>query len=85
MDIGIMQGRLCVPESDFIQVFPIENWQQEFSAARDAGLVSIEWIYDTYGLGRQSLGDPCRSRRNNKALLGPWHRREIDLRGLLHG
>ena len=55
MDIGIMQGRLCVPEADFIQVFPIDNWRQEFPAARVAGLVSIEWIYDTYGLGANPL------------------------------
>ncbi|MEY2558849.1 MAG: L-ribulose-5-phosphate 3-epimerase [Verrucomicrobiota bacterium] len=44
--IGIMQGRLVPPIGERIQAFPAERWRDEFSAARAAGLASIEWIYD---------------------------------------
>lgn len=44
--IGIMQGRLVPPIGDRIQAFPAEHWRNEFSAAHEAGLDSIEWIYD---------------------------------------
>jgi hexulose-6-phosphate isomerase len=44
--IGIMQGRLVPPIGDRIQAFPAERWRDEFPAAQEAGLDSIEWIYD---------------------------------------
>ena len=44
--VGIMQGRLVPPVDDQIQAFPAEKWREEFPAARNAGLDSIEWIYD---------------------------------------
>jgi L-ribulose-5-phosphate 3-epimerase len=47
--IGIMQGRLSPPVGDTIQAFPAEHWADEFPAAREAGIASIEWIYDIDG------------------------------------
>lgn len=47
--IGIMQGRLIPPEAGRFQAFPRERWANEFALAADAGLASIEWIYDLYG------------------------------------
>jgi hexulose-6-phosphate isomerase len=47
--IGIMQGRLTAPVGDRIQAFPADHWRDEFARARDAGLSSIEWIYETSG------------------------------------
>jgi hexulose-6-phosphate isomerase len=44
--IGIMQGRLSVPEHGRIQSFPIAAWREEFPRAAEAGLQAIEWIYD---------------------------------------
>jgi hexulose-6-phosphate isomerase len=44
--LGIMQGRLVPPVGERIQAFPAERWRDEFPAAREAGLQSIEWIYD---------------------------------------
>jgi len=44
-----MQGRLVPPVGDRIQAFPVDRWRDEFPAARQAGLQSIEWIYDTEG------------------------------------
>lgn len=49
MLIGIMQGRLLPPEPDRFQAFPRTHWQEEFALAAEAGLQSIEWIYDVYG------------------------------------
>jgi L-ribulose-5-phosphate 3-epimerase len=49
--LGIMQGRLVPPVEGRIQAFPRENWAAEFSNAAAAGLESIEWIYDSCGLG----------------------------------
>lgn len=47
--IGIMQGRLVPPIDNRIQCFPRDNWQDEFVLAAQAGIDSIEWIYDLYG------------------------------------
>ena len=47
--IGIMEGRLFPPEAGRFQSFPREHWADEFNKARQAGLDSIEWIYDLYG------------------------------------
>jgi L-ribulose-5-phosphate 3-epimerase len=44
--IGIMQGRLSAPLHGRIQAFPTGTWQAEFVRAEEAGLQSIEWIYD---------------------------------------
>src|SRR5690349_15173699 len=53
--IGIMQGRLVPPVEDRIQAFPREHWSEEFPNAAAARLDSIEWIYDTYGLGANPI------------------------------
>jgi len=47
--LGIMQGRLVPPETDFVQTFPRARWREEFPRAEAAGLCAIEWIYDSYG------------------------------------
>lgn len=44
--IGIMQGRLSPPINGRIQAFPAMTWREEFHAAQEAGLDSIEWIFD---------------------------------------
>ncbi len=56
--IGIMQGRLGPPENGRIQSFPRACWAAEFPAAASAGLESIEWIYDAYGMGFNPLETP---------------------------
>ena len=47
--IGIMQGRLLPPLEGRFQCFPRNRWAEEFPRASEAGLQSIEWIYDAYG------------------------------------
>ncbi|MGZ4971481.1 MAG: sugar phosphate isomerase/epimerase family protein [Limisphaerales bacterium] len=49
MRIGIMQGRLVPPIENRIQCFPRDRWADELPAAQQAGLETIEWIYDLYG------------------------------------
>jgi L-ribulose-5-phosphate 3-epimerase len=44
-----MQGRLLPPEPGHFQAFPRDRWRDEFSLAAQAGLDSIEWIYDVHG------------------------------------
>lgn len=44
--IGIMQGRLTVPNGRGIQFFPFENWHNEFVTAKEIGINEIEWIFD---------------------------------------
>lgn len=44
-----MQGRLVPPLDARIQCFPRESWADEFAFAADAGLDTIEWIYDQFG------------------------------------
>lgn len=44
--VGIMQGRLLPPFEGRFQTFPAVGWRQEFGHARQAGLASIEWIYE---------------------------------------
>lgn len=44
--IGIMQGRLTVPNGRGIQFFPFDNWQSEFEAVKEIGLDEIEFIFD---------------------------------------
>ena len=46
--IGIMQGRLSPPFEERFQAFPADSWRDEFHRASRAGLVSIEWIFETY-------------------------------------
>ncbi len=48
MKIGIMQGRLLPPIGEAIQRFPRDGWKKEFPLAAEAGLSSIEWIYEVY-------------------------------------
>lgn len=43
-----MQGRLSPPFEGRFQTFPADSWRDEFYRASSAGLVSIEWIYETY-------------------------------------
>ncbi len=47
--MGIMQGRLLPPMDGRFQCFPRNRWAEEFPLAAEAGLQSIEWIYDAYG------------------------------------
>lgn len=47
--IGIMQGRLQPPVDGRFQSFPKGSWAIEFPRAAEAGLTSIEWIYDAFG------------------------------------
>lgn len=53
--LGIMQGRLLPPMEGRFQSFPRGRWAEEFPSAAAAGLGTIEWIYDTYGLGANPL------------------------------
>lgn len=50
-----MQGRLVAPVDGRIQAFPADAWGDEFARAAEAGLDSIEWIYETYGADRNPL------------------------------
>ena len=45
-----MQGRLSRPQNDKIQLFPVNNWEQEFELAAEIGYVCIEWIIDSDGI-----------------------------------
>jgi len=47
--IGIMQGRLVPPTENRIQCFPRLSWEDEFELGAQAGIDTIEWIYDLYG------------------------------------
>jgi hexulose-6-phosphate isomerase len=53
--IGIMQGRLLPPQGGLFQCFPREGWATELAFAAQAGLDSIEWIYDVYGEGANPI------------------------------
>lgn len=44
--IGIVQGRLLPPVKGNIQAFPKDQWEEEFSLAREVGFDGIEWIFD---------------------------------------
>jgi L-ribulose-5-phosphate 3-epimerase len=48
LSIGIMQGRLLPPYEGRLQAFPADRWREEFALAREAGLSSIEWIYELH-------------------------------------
>ena len=45
-NIGFIQGRLSPIINNKIQVFPVENWEKEFSEAKIIGLDMIEWTID---------------------------------------
>ena len=47
--LGTMQGRLLPPTEGLFQSFPKDRWAEEFPCAEQAGLYSIEWIYDRFG------------------------------------
>lgn len=51
-----MQGRLLPPISGRIQAFPAERWREEFPRAAEAGLQTIEWIYESAGAEANPLG-----------------------------
>lgn len=55
--IGIMQGRLSPPLHGRIQAFPAGIWQAEFPRAEEAGLKSIEWIYDVEDADTNPIGN----------------------------
>src|SRR5271166_4941282 len=44
-----MQGRLLPPMEGRFQCFPRDRWRDEFELAAQAGLQTIEWIYDAFG------------------------------------
>lgn len=51
-----MQGRLLPPVEGRFQSFPQHGrWHDEIAIAREAGLDGIEWIYDTFGEGRNPI------------------------------
>jgi L-ribulose-5-phosphate 3-epimerase len=76
--IGIMQGRLFPPEAGRFQSFPREHWAQEFELAAQAGLDSIEWIYDLYGADVNPIAtDPGIQRM--KALSTQHHVRVLSI------
>jgi len=50
-----MQGRLGPPVEGRFQSFPRGRWAEEFPRAAEAGLGAIEWIYDSYGMGANSI------------------------------
>lgn len=51
-----MQGRLLPPVDGRIQAFPAGRWREEFPRAAEAGLQTIEWIYESYGVTENPLG-----------------------------
>ena len=53
---GIMQGRLLPPIDGAIQRFPRDQWEKEFPLAVEAGVASIEWIYEVYGADSNPIG-----------------------------
>jgi len=55
MRIGIMQGRLVPPIGNRIQAFPTGEWETEFGRAREAGLATIEWIYEVFAAEENPL------------------------------
>jgi hexulose-6-phosphate isomerase len=54
--IGIMQGRLLPPFEGRFQGFPADRWREEFPKAQQAGLASIEWIYEVFHEQDNPLG-----------------------------
>ena len=44
-----MQGRLVPPSDGRFQCFPRTNWADEFKYAAQAGIDTLEWIYDQHG------------------------------------
>jgi len=57
--ISIMQGRLLPPFEGRFQAYPAKEWEEEFYAAADLGLYSIEWIYEKPYEGENALS--CQS------------------------
>jgi hexulose-6-phosphate isomerase len=51
-----MQGRLTPPFEGRFQAFPASSWRDEFYRAREAGLASIEWIYELPHEAENPLG-----------------------------
>lgn len=54
--IGIMQGRLLPPYEGRFQAFPADSWRREFTLGRDAGIQTIEWIYEQPHEAENPLG-----------------------------
>ena len=57
VDVGIMQGRLLPPFGGRFQAFPADSWRDEFTAAKEAGLACIEWIYEVPNEDRNPMAD----------------------------
>lgn len=56
LPIAVMQGRLLPPRDGRFQSFPAEEWRDEFTLAREAGLEGIEWIFEEPNEARNPLG-----------------------------
>ena len=76
--IGIMQGRLVPPTGGRIQAFPAGRWQDEFPAARVAGVSCIEWIFDESDGG----GNPFRTSDGIREVQQLAERHGIAVRSL---
>ncbi len=53
--LGFMQGRLVDQVDGKIQCFPGSQWRDEFPAAQQLGLESMEWTLDAEGLSENPL------------------------------
>lgn len=76
--IGIMQGRLVPPETNRIQSFPRARWKDEFENASLAGLNSIEWIFDEFGMG----ANPLETDDGVKTLLELSKKHKVQIRSI---
>ena len=76
-----MQGRLSPPFEGRFQTFPVHEWRAEFPRAKEAGLTSIEWIYETF----HEEENPVRSDKGiAKILIGLGKgQRKYDKRALI--
>ena len=53
--IGFMQGRLSPLVNGKIQAFPWDDWEKEFSLAKDLDLTKMEWTLDQEDLYKNPL------------------------------
>lgn len=44
--LGILQGRVIPEQLDKLQLFPISNWKNEFTAIKDIGFHYVELLFD---------------------------------------
>ena len=55
LEVGFMQGRLSKLVDGKIQAFPEDEWENEFSIARNIGIKLMEWTLDYENLYRNPL------------------------------